>query len=82
MTDLPISDSERKTRIGQQEIDSNSSQRDLADSQIEELAQVIVSKYMATIAITYLGLLSEMVENLRSIRQGRLHGLQQDVLND
>ena len=64
----------------QQQIDVNSSQRDLTDNQIEELAQVIVSKDMATIAITYLGLLGETVENLRSIRQGDNMGFNRDVL--
>ena len=36
----------------------------LTDTQIEDLAQVIVSKHMATIAIKYLRLPYETVENL------------------
>ena len=55
---------------------------DLTDSVIEELAQVIVSKHMATITITdkYLGLPYETVENLKMIRQGDYMGFNRDLL--
>ena len=39
----------------------------LTDTQIEDLAQNIVSKHMATIAIKYLELPYETVENLKFI---------------
>ena len=37
----------------------------LTDTQIEDLAQIIVSKHMATIAIKYLEIPYETVENLK-----------------
>ena len=52
----------------------------LTDSQVEDLAQVIVSKHMATIAIKYLGLSHEMVKNLKLIRQGDYIGFNRDIL--
>ena len=52
----------------------------LTDSQVEDLAQVIVSKHMATIAIKYLGLFHETVENLKLIRQGDYIAFNRDVL--
>ena len=68
----------------QQEIDSINmntiSDLKLTDSQVEDLAQVIVSKHMATIAIKYLGLPHETVENLKLIRQGDYIAFNRDVL--
>ena len=51
------------------------------DHDIEDLAQVIVSKHMATIAIKYLGLSYETVENLKLIRQGDVRRLQQRLVD-
>ena len=53
----------------------------LTDHQVEDLAEVIVSKHMATIAIKYLGLPQETVENLRSMRQNDFVGFNRDVLS-
>ena len=52
----------------------------LTDKEIEDLAQVIVSKHMATIAIKYLGLPYETVENLKLIRQGDFVAFNRDLL--
>ena len=68
----------------QQEIESINmdtiSDLKLTDSQVEDLAQVIVSKHMATIAIKYLVLSHETVENLKLIRQGDYIAFNRDVL--
>ena len=50
---------------GRQEINGNSTQRDLTDCQIEDLSQFIVTNHMVTIAIKYLGIPYETVENLK-----------------
>ena len=52
----------------------------LTDKQIEDLAQVIVSKHMASIALKYLGLPYETVENLKLIKQGDYIGYNRDLL--
>ena len=52
----------------------------LTDREIEDLAQIIVSKHMATIAIKYLGLPYETVENLRSILQNDYVAFNRGVL--
>ena len=52
----------------------------LADTQIEDLAQIIVSKHMATITIKYLGLTYETVENLKLIRQNDYVAFNRDLL--
>ena len=52
----------------------------LADREIEDLAQVIVMKHMATVAIKYLGLPYETVENQKLIRQGDSAGFNRDLL--
>ena len=52
----------------------------LADRKIEDLAQIIVSKHMATIAIKYLRLPQETVENLRSIRQNDYVAFNRDLI--
>ena len=52
----------------------------LKDSEIEGLAQVLVAKHLASIAIKDLGLPQETVENLRSIRQGDYVSLNRDLL--
>ena len=44
----------------------------LTDLKIADLAQIIVSKHMATIAIKYLGIPYETVENLKLVRQNDL----------
>ena len=52
----------------------------LTDSEIEELAQVIITKHMASIALKDLGLPHETVENLKLIRQGDYIALNRDIL--
>ena len=52
----------------------------LTDPQIEDLTEIIVSKDMATIAIKYLGIPQETVENLRIIRQNDYMGFNRDLL--
>ena len=52
----------------------------VTDRQIEDLAQVVVSKHMATIAIKYLGLTQVTVDNLRRDRQGDSTAFNRDVL--
>ena len=52
----------------------------LADSEIEDLAQVIITKHMATFAIKYLGLPYETVENLKTIRQSDFTAFNRDLL--
>ena len=52
----------------------------LSDQEIEGLSEVIVTKHMATIAIKYLGLPQETVENLRSTRHGDSTAFNRDVL--
>ena len=52
----------------------------LTDREIEDLAQVIVMKHMATVAIKYLGLPYETVENQKLIRQGDSTGFNRDLL--
>ena len=49
----------------------------LTDPQVEDLAEIIVSKRMATIAIKYLGTPQETVENLR---QNDYMGFNRDLL--
>ena len=52
----------------------------LTDGEIEKLAQVIVSKHMANIAIKYLGLPYETVENLKFIPQSDYIAFNRDLL--
>ena len=52
----------------------------LTDPQVEDLAEIIVSKHMATIAIKYLGIPQETVENWRIIRQNDYMGFNRDLL--
>ena len=52
----------------------------LTDREIEDLAQVIVVKHMATIALKYLGLPYETVENLKLIRQNDYVAFNRDLL--
>ena len=52
----------------------------LTNTHIEDLAQIIVSKHMATIAIKYLGIHQETVENLRLDTQGDSIAFNRDVL--
>ena len=52
----------------------------LTDRQVEDLSQIIVSEHMATIAIKYLGLPQETVENLKSIRQSDYVAFNRDPL--
>ena len=56
-------------------------QINLTDTQIEDLSQVVVTKHMATIAIKYLGLPQEKVENLRVTRQNDYMGFNRDALS-
>ena len=65
---------------GRQEIDVGRGQINLTDTQIEDLSQAIVTKHMATIAIKYLGLPHETVDNLRRDRQGDCTAFNRDVL--
>ena len=53
----------------------------LADSEIEELARVIIAKHMASIAIKDLGISQETVENLKLIRQGDYIAFNRDLLS-
>ena len=52
----------------------------LTDHQIENLAQIIVSKHMATVAIKYLDLSPETIENITSARRGDYISINRDVL--
>ena len=52
----------------------------LTDNEIEQLAQVIIAKNMASIALKDLGLPHETVENLRSIRQNDYVAFNRDLL--
>ena len=52
----------------------------LTDREIEDLAQVIVMKHMATVAIKYLGVPYETVENQKLIQQGDSTGFDRDLL--
>ena len=52
----------------------------LTDRKIEHIAPIIVPKHMATIAIKYLGLPYETVENLKLIRQNDYIGYNRDLL--
>ena len=52
----------------------------LLDSQVEDLAQIIVYRHMVTVAIKYLGIPHETIENLKLIRQGDYIGLNRDLL--
>ena len=52
----------------------------LADQEIEELSQIIVLKHMATIAIKYLSLSYETVQNLKLIRQNDYVAFNRDLL--
>ena len=52
----------------------------LSDRQVEDLAQIIVSKHMATIAIKYLGLPHETIENLKLIRQGDFAAFNRELI--
>ena len=52
----------------------------LTDREIEDLAQVIVMKHIATSAIKYLGLSYETVENLKLIRQNDYVAFNRDLL--
>ena len=52
----------------------------LSDGQIEDLSKAIVWKHLASIAITYLDLPSETVENIRSIRERDYQGFNRDLL--
>ena len=52
----------------------------LTDRKIEELSQVIVSKHMATIAMKYLEIRHETVENLKIIRQNDYIAFNRDLL--
>ena len=52
----------------------------VTDSQIEELAEIIPSKYMATIAILYFGMTTEMVDDLEHIHQSDPIKFNRDVL--
>ena len=52
----------------------------VTDRQIEDLAQVVVSKHMETIAIKYLGLTQVTVDNLRRDRQGDSTAFNRDLL--
>ena len=47
---------------------------------IEELSEIITDKNMATIAIKYLGIEYETVENLRSKNRGDITGFNRDIL--
>ena len=49
----------------------------LKDSEIERLARIIIAKHMATIAMKDLGIGYETIENLKIIKTGRLHRIQQ-----
>ena len=52
----------------------------LTDRRIEDLAQIIASKHMSTIAIQYLGLPQERVDNLRRDLEGDSIAFNRDVL--
>ena len=52
----------------------------LSSGDIEGLSEIITDKNMATIAIKYLGIEYETVENLRSKNRGDTTGFNRDVL--
>ena len=52
----------------------------LSNEEIEDLAQVIVSKHMVTIAIKYMNLPYETVENLKIMRQNDATELNRTLL--
>ena len=52
----------------------------LTDSDIEQLAQVIIAKNLESIALKDLGLPHETVENLKLIRQGDYVAFNRDLL--
>ena len=52
----------------------------LTSGDIEGLSEIITDKNMATIAIKYLGIEYETVENLRSKNRGDTVGFNRDVL--
>ena len=54
--------------------------RNLTDRQIEGLSTTLVSKHLASIAITYLNIPQETVENISLIRRGDYLGFHRDVL--
>ena len=53
----------------------------LTDTEIEELARVIITKHMASIAIKDLGIPQETVENRKLIRQGDYVAFNRDLLS-
>ena len=52
----------------------------LSMGHIEDLSEAITDKNMATIAIKYLGIEYETVENLRSKNRGDITGFNRDIL--
>ena len=52
----------------------------LTSGDIQGLSEIITDKNMATIAIKYLGIEYETVENLRSQNRGDITGFKRDVL--
>ena len=52
----------------------------LSMGHIEELCEIITDKNMATIAIKYMGIEYETVENLKSKNKGDAEGFSRDVL--
>ena len=73
-----------KCSSSQQESDPDNIEIDveltLTDRQIADLSQIIIARHMATIAIQYLGLSQETVENIRFMRQGDYLGFNRDLL--
>ena len=52
----------------------------LSMGHIEELSEAITDKNMATIAIKYLGIEYETVENFKSKNRGNITGFNRDIL--
>ena len=65
---------------GQQKIDVGRGQINLKDTQIEDLSKVIATKHMTTIAIKYLGLPYETVENLKRDNKDNSVAFNRDLL--
>ena len=77
VADPTFTDVSRIAETGQTDIDGNLK---LSDRQVEDLAEIIVSKLMVTIAIKYLRLPHETVENLSCLRQSDNIAFNRDLL--
>ena len=77
VADPTLTDVSRIAKPGQTDIDGNLK---LSDRQVEDLAEIIVSKLMVTIAIKYLRLPHETVENLSCLRQNDNIAFNRDLL--